>query len=134
TVISTGIAIVINWLGNRYWTFRVERRREAVREMLEFVAVSVTGSLIALGCLWVSHYLLGFTSLLADNISKNVVGLALGTAFRFAFYRLWVFRADRGTAVVEQTRAHRIGGPVSASSTLVIIPTYNEAESLPRQI
>jgi len=134
TVISTGLAILINWLGNRYWTFRVERRREALREMLEFFVVSVTGSLIALGCLWVSHYLLGLTSLLADNISKNVIGLALGTAFRFVFYRLWVFRTDRGTAVVAPRRAHREGQPVAARSTLVIIPTYNEAESLPRQV
>ncbi|WP_246159946.1 hypothetical protein [Microbacterium rhizomatis] len=38
-----------------------------------------------------SHYLLGFTSQLADNISGNVVGLVLGTAFRFAAYRWLVF-------------------------------------------
>ena len=52
---------------------------------------------IALLCLWISHYVLGFTSLLADNLSTNVVGLALGTAFRFVLYRYWVFghhRAD----------------------------------------
>ncbi len=134
TVISTGLAILVNWIGNRYWTFRVERRREALAEMLEFFVVSIAGSLIALGCLWLSHYVLGFTSLLADNIAKNVVGLALGTAFRFVFYRVWVFRRDRGTAVVEPTRSHREGGPVAPSSTLVVIPTYNEVESLPRQV
>jgi len=134
TIISTGLAILVNWLGNRYWTFRVERRREAFAEMVEFFIVSVAGSLIALGCLWISHYLLGFTSLLADNIAKNVVGLALGTAFRFVFYRIWVFRKGRGTAVVGTTRAHRVGGPVTAEGTIVVIPTYNEAESLPRQL
>jgi hypothetical protein len=53
--------------------------------------------LIALACLWISHHWLGYTSLFADNISSNVVGLALGTAFRFLLYRYWVFghhRAD----------------------------------------
>jgi putative flippase GtrA len=94
-IISTSLAIVVNWIGNRYWTFRAERRKHWLREAVEFVAVSLGGLLIAVGCLWVSHYLLGFTSLLADNIATNVVGLALGTAFRFAFYRYWVYSPAR---------------------------------------
>ncbi len=98
-VISTGLAIIANWIGNRYWTFRDERRREVVSEGIEFVVVSSIGALIPLGCLWVSHYLLGHTSQFADNISANVIGLVLGTLFRFTFYRLWVFRPGRGTPV-----------------------------------
>lgn len=89
--ISVAVAIVVNWLGNRYWTFRAERRPHVLREGLEFAAVSIGGMAIALGCLWVSHYLLGFTSALADNVSANVIGLGLGTAFRFWLYRTWVF-------------------------------------------
>lgn len=54
--------------------------------------------LIGLTCLWVSHYVLGYTSLLADNISSNVIGLALGTVFRFWLYREWVFRPRRASA------------------------------------
>jgi putative flippase GtrA len=87
--------VISTTLGNRYWTFGATKRSTVLREGLEFVAVSVGGMLIALGCLWVSHYVLGFTSVLADNISSNVVGLALGTAFRFTFYRYWVFHPDR---------------------------------------
>ena len=94
-IISTSLAIIANWLGNRYWTFGRERRPHWLREALEFGLVSIGGLLIALGCLWVSHYALGFTSVVADNISTNVVGLALGTAFRFTFYRLWVFGSHR---------------------------------------
>lgn len=98
-VISTSVAITINWLGSRYWTFRLEQRRPAMREAVEFAVVSVGGMLIAVGCLVISHYVLGFTSVLADNIATNVVGLLLGSAFRFALYRSWVFhpaRAPRG--------------------------------------
>jgi putative flippase GtrA len=94
-IISTSLAIIANWLGNRYWTFGRERRPHWLREALEFGLVSIGGLLIALGCLWVSHYALGFTSVVADNVSTNVVGLALGTAFRFTFYRLWVFGSHR---------------------------------------
>ena len=94
-VISTSLAIVFNWLGNRYWTFGAERRTHMLREGIEFAIVSIGGMAISLFCLWFSHYVLGFTSLLADNISTNVIGLALGTAFRFTFYRSWVFSPRR---------------------------------------
>lgn len=91
-VISTSLAIVANWMGNRHWTFARERRGHLAREGVEFFLVSFGGMLIGLFCLWMSHYVLGYQSLLADNISSNVVGLALGTAFRFWGYRVWVFR------------------------------------------
>ena len=94
-VISTSVAISLNWIGSRYWTFRLEKRRPAAREALEFAVVSVGGLIIAVACLVVSHYVLGFTSLLADNIASNVIGLALGSAFRFALYRAWVFHPRR---------------------------------------
>jgi putative flippase GtrA len=93
-VISTSIAIIANWIGNRHWTFHGERKSHWVREGFEFALVSVGGMAISLGCLWISHYLLGFTSVLADNIATNVIGLALGTAFRFTLYRGWVFKAQ----------------------------------------
>jgi len=94
-IISTSLAIIANWLGNRYWTFGKQRRPHWILEAVEFALVSIGGMLIALGCLWVSHYALGYTSALADNISTNVVGLGLGTLFRFTFYRLWVFGPHR---------------------------------------
>lgn len=94
-VLSTSVAIAVNWLGSRYWTFRLEQRRPAAREAVEFAVVSVGGLLIAVACLVVSRYVLGFTSLLADNIASNVVGLALGSTFRFVMYRAWVFHPRR---------------------------------------
>lgn len=100
-LISTVLAIAANWVGNRHWTFRGHGRSPLMREGIEFGAVSVGGMLIGLGCLWVSHYLLGFTSVLADNIAANVVGLGLGTAFRFTLYRYWVFSSERGGGTMD---------------------------------
>ncbi|MFB6609603.1 GtrA family protein [Agromyces sp. NPDC056379] len=119
--ISTSVAIVFNWLGNRYWTFRRHRRRNYVREFVEYAIVSLGGMAIALGCLWVSHHWLGYTSLLADNIATNVVGLALGTAFRFVLYRYWVFghhRADglSNLARVEEAQRALFEEPGTAAS------------------
>jgi len=133
-LVSTILAIIVNWLGNRYWAFRAERRKEAVAEAVEFFVVSGVGSIFPFICLWVSVDVLGYTSLLADNISANVIGLALGTAFRFVFYKIWVFRKGRGTPVDAVNEARREGGDVTPATTLVVIPTYNERESLPTQI
>jgi putative flippase GtrA len=94
--VSVTLAIGVNWLGNRTIAFRRERRtgprRVVAREALEFFAASLLGSVVSLLCLVVSHDLMGLRSAADDNISTNVIGLALGTALRFALYRLWVFR------------------------------------------
>lgn len=94
-VASSVVSIVVVWLGNRYWTFGDTRRDRAAREAVEFFAVALGGMVIGLACLWVSHYVLGYRSALADNVASNVVGLALGTVFRFTLYRLWVFHPSR---------------------------------------
>jgi putative flippase GtrA len=94
-IISFAFATLVTWFGNRYWTFREHRRKNFAIELLEFSAVSVGGLLIGLLCLWVSHYALGLDNLVADNISSNVIGLVLGTAFRFLLYRFWVYGHHR---------------------------------------
>ena len=92
-VISVAVATMVAWLGNRYWTFRRRRRAAATRELFLFAVVNVGGLLLALLPLAVSRYVLGLESPLADNIAANVVGLALGTLFRFVMYRTVVFTA-----------------------------------------
>ncbi|MGH8894684.1 MAG: GtrA family protein [Actinomycetes bacterium] len=93
--VSTVVATTVAYAGNRSWTFRRRSRSGVRREYALFVLLNGIGLLIALICLGVSHYLLGFTSRLADNVAANVVGLALGTAFRFWSYRKWVFPEQR---------------------------------------
>ncbi len=105
TVIATLLAIVTNWLGNRFWAFSGQRQSNTVREGVEFFLVSLAGMGIPLFCLWISHYVLGYDSLLADNIANYVVGLGLGMMFRFALYRWWVFSPDRAKRAAETRRA-----------------------------
>ncbi len=112
-VVSTILAIAVNWVGNRYWTFSKNRQSQTTREGLEFLSVSLVGMGIGIGCLWFSHYVLGFTSVLADNISGNVVGLLLGAVFRFTLYRYWVFAPHRSGAAVS--------APASAARETVLV-------------
>jgi putative flippase GtrA len=100
-IVSVTVATIVAWLGNRYLTFRDHRtasRRETLREGLLFAAMNLVGLGIATGCLVVSHYVLGFTSTLADNVAGNGIGLVLGTIFRFVAYKAFVFRSKEAPA------------------------------------
>ncbi|WP_461169549.1 GtrA family protein [Arthrobacter sp. Z1-15] len=97
-VTSVAAATTVSWLGSRYLTFRSTRGRRLRSETLLFALTNFVGLLIATGCLYVSHYLLGFDSQLADNISGNVVGVIAGNVFRYFAYRYVVFTTDEERA------------------------------------
>ncbi|MDD9349009.1 GtrA family protein [Mumia sp.] len=90
-ILSVAVAMIVTYVGNRQWTWRGRSTRSVHREVVLFVVMNGIGMLIAVGCLAFSHYVLGLDSALADNISANVVGLGLGTLFRFWAYRRFVF-------------------------------------------
>jgi putative flippase GtrA len=97
-IVSVCVATTVAYFGNRYWTFRHRGRTSFGREYLLFFVLNGVGLAISVGCLWFSHYALGLTSAIADNISANVIGLGLGTLFRFWSYRRWVFPEDTEAA------------------------------------
>ena len=74
-IISVAVATTFAYFGNRYWTFRQRGRSNMGREYLMFFGLNAIALLIAISCLWLSHYVMGWDSALADNISANVVGL-----------------------------------------------------------
>lgn len=90
-VIAIGVATVITYLGNRYWTYHHREKGHPARELPIFVVLNAIAIAIGAACLAFSHYVLGLTSPLADNLSGNVIGLGLGTLFRFWSYRKFVF-------------------------------------------
>src|SRR6478672_2836482 len=82
-------AMTVTYTGNRAFTWSASANRR--REVGLFVLFNVIAFGFSVVTLVVSHDLLGFTSRLSDNISANVIGLALGTAFRFVTYKAFVF-------------------------------------------
>ncbi|HEY9379239.1 MAG TPA: GtrA family protein [Jiangellaceae bacterium] len=89
--ISVVVATLVTYTGNRMWTFRHRARTGFAREYMLFFLLNGIGLGIALCCLGVSRYVLGLSGPLADNVSANVIGIGLGTLFRFWSYRRWVF-------------------------------------------
>jgi len=88
------VSTLFAWFANRYWTFRHRRSERVWREFSLFVVMNVLGLGIVLACQVVSRYVLGFTSFSADFISGGVIGLVLGTIFRFLVYRYFVFTEE----------------------------------------
>ncbi|MGO4383752.1 GtrA family protein [Specibacter sp. RAF43] len=93
-ILSAAVATVFSWIANRYWTFRHRRQANMVREVVLFIIMNGIGIAIAGACVYISHWVLGFESAYADFVSGSVVGLVLGTIFRFFAYRFWVFTAE----------------------------------------
>ncbi len=135
-VVSMGTATAVAWAGNRWWTFRAHQRtdrRRLVPELALFFAMNGVALLIALLCLGVSHYVLDLRSALADNIAANVVGVGLGTVFRFYAYRTWVFRRSlhRRTVpvpVVAVPVVPVVPVPVAAVATGAAVPRVEPVE------
>ena len=109
-ILSTVVAATLAFFLNRAWSFRHRQRSSVRREYALFFGLNVIGLVIAVGCLAISHYLLGFHSRLADNISANGFGLVLGTTFRFWSYRRFVWAEP---AAVEEAAAD--GDPAAAA-------------------
>lgn len=89
-IISASVATVFAWIGNRAWTFRHRRSRRMHHEALLFFLTNGVALLIGAGTIAFSHYVLGLQTLAADNVA-NIIGIALGTLFRFWAYRTVVF-------------------------------------------
>jgi 3-phytase len=90
-VLAVAVAMVVTYLGNRLFTWRGQGHSSRRREVSLFVVFNLIGLGISVLTLVVSHDLLGLTTRLADNVSANVVGLGLGTLFRFWSYKTFVF-------------------------------------------
>ena len=97
-VLAVAAAMVVTYLGNSLLTWRGEGDGDRRREVVLFVVFNLIGLGLSVLTLTISHDVLGLTSRLADNISANGVGLALGTLFRYWSYKTFVF-AHTGAGV-----------------------------------
>jgi putative flippase GtrA len=109
--LATLIATVVTYFGNRYWTFRHREGKGTTREGVMFLVLNGVGLLIQYGCVWIAQNVLGFPH--DDKFSTNVallIGIALGTLFRFWSYRKWVWdKSSAGPAGPASGQEHPAG-------------------------
>jgi putative flippase GtrA len=131
--ISTVIATTVAFFGNRFWTWRHREHSHMARQYTMFFLLNGVGLGIGLTCLAISHYGLGqlwpeFQTPLADNISGQFVGTAVGTLFRFWSYRRFVF----GDTVVPSTTSG--GPPAEAPVEASVTSPQPAAPTAPRTV
>lgn len=90
-VIAMAVGTVLSFTGNRYWVFGAGDSDTWVSEFIRFALVNVAATALPSLCLAVSRYVFDLRSVLADNISANLVGLLLATIARYWAYKLLVF-------------------------------------------
>jgi putative flippase GtrA len=105
SVIATVVAIVFNYIGFRYFTYRDRDKSGRTKELTLFLLFSAVGLVIENGILYAATYGFGWDSPLQSNIFK-FLGIGVATLFRFWSYRTWVFRAIPGAScAVQQAEA-----------------------------
>jgi putative flippase GtrA len=90
-VIANLVGTVVAYRGTRSWAFRHRDTRHPDGGRTAFLLISLGTMLIPMACLWVSRTGLGLDDPVSDNLSANVIGLALANAARFVLTRQLVF-------------------------------------------
>lgn len=89
--ISSALAVAVAFAGSRWWTWRDRSGPGLARQSALFVLFSALAAGLQVVCLVVSREVLGLRDAVSDNVSANLVGMALATAFRFWAFRTFVF-------------------------------------------
>ncbi|MFF2852901.1 GtrA family protein [Streptomyces sp. NPDC058001] len=109
SVVATIVAIIFNYIGFRYFTYRDRDKSGSTREMTLFLAFSAVGLVIENGVLYLATYGFHWDSPLQSNVFK-FLGIGVATLFRFWSYRTWVFRTLPAGATVTGTETFLDGG------------------------
>ncbi|MBO2446498.1 GtrA family protein [Actinomadura barringtoniae] len=89
-VIPTVASTLVSYLANRYWTFRDSGSDGSGREVVVFFGLNGIGMGIQVLITGFTYYTLGLHGGISYNIGL-LVGLALGSAFRYWSYKKWIF-------------------------------------------
>lgn len=110
--VATLLATVVTFLGNRYWTYRHRAHVGTTRESVTFFVMNGIGILIQYASIATIEEGLGLSSPFWYNFA-NLLGIAIGTCFRFYSYRRWVWKAP----LEEVLEGHESLEPAGAGAT-----------------
>jgi putative flippase GtrA len=98
--LSTSVAAVVAYVGNRTWSFEAGSDVAVGRQVVPYVVVTVVSLGISLLPVYVAREI-GLQGVVAMNVAANLVGLGLATVFRFVGYQRWVFTAPASPSLTE---------------------------------
>ncbi|MET7461550.1 GtrA family protein [Nonomuraea sp. NPDC005501] len=89
-VLATAISATFAYAGNRFWTFRHREQSGLRREYFLFFLLNGIALLFGVLVIGFTKYTLHLHDLFSLNVA-NIVGVGLGTLFRYWSYKRWVF-------------------------------------------
>jgi putative flippase GtrA len=104
TVLSTAVATTSAYFMNRHWSFSHRARTGLAREYTLFFGLNGIALLMGIAVLDFTYYVLDLTDTTSTNIAK-VLGIGIGTIFRFWAYKRWVFLAPDTVAEISDESA-----------------------------
>ncbi len=114
-VIATIAATTFAYFASRYWTFRHRERSTMRRESVLFFFFNGVGLAIQLACLGFTVHVLGLSGKFPANVAL-IVGIILGTLFRFWSYRKWVWTDREQGPPVGHEELEPVLAPVSGTA------------------
>jgi putative flippase GtrA len=92
SVVASVFSTIVAYLGNRHWTYRDrDCSTGRSREVVLFFASNGVAMVIQVGCLALTHYVIGWNTSLGDIFGNYVLGMSVGMVFRFWAYRTLIF-------------------------------------------
>lgn len=125
-VLATIIATTFAYFASRYWTFRHRERTSVGREGLLFFVLNGIGLVIQLACLGFTVHVLGQTGKFPANVAL-IVGIVIGTLFRFWSYRKWVWATKRQDAPAGHEAIEPVLAPAVSNGAAVSNPVPTSA-------
>jgi putative flippase GtrA len=89
-VFATVVSASFAYAGNRFWTFRHREQSGLRREYFLFFLLNGIALLFGVLVIGFTTYTLKMDDPVSANIA-NIIGVGLGTLFRFWSYKKWVF-------------------------------------------
>jgi putative flippase GtrA len=89
-VLATVVSASFAYVGNRFWTFRHREQSGLRREYFLFFLLNGIALLFGVLVIGFTTYTLKMDDPVSANIA-NIIGVGLGTLFRFWSYKKWVF-------------------------------------------
>ncbi len=108
--IATVVATVATFLGNRYWSFRHRQGAGARSETITFFLLNGVGLIIQYACIGLINDMLGLSGRFWYTVA-NLVGVGIGTLFRFWSYRKWIWVPPEVHLARLRRGRHRQGRP-----------------------
>ena len=90
--LANSVGMLISFYGSRSYAFKHRRPTGPGGGLLNYAIVNFASFVIPMACLWITRNVFDWDTVIADNVSANVVGAALAMLVRFWAFRRFVFK------------------------------------------